>query len=788
MSPLNKKLFRDLWRLRMQVMAVALVVGSGVATLVMALSTIEALEKTSAAYYQEYRFADVFARLTRAPERLKQEIRRIPGVKMVETRISRYATLDIDGFQEPVIGQLLSIPETRQPYLNQLVLRKGSWIAPGREEQIIVSETFAEAQNLEPGDTISIIMNGSKREFTIVGIALSPEFIYSIGPGSLVPDNQRFGVIWMGRKALESAYDLEDAFNDVTLSLSYNAQLEPVLNKLDQLLEPYGGVSAIDREDQISNWFVMNEIEQQKSMGTILPGIFILVAVFLSNMVLSRLIATERTEIGLLKAFGYSNWETAWHYLKMVLIITILGIVLGSLLGSFFGRLNTELYADFFRFPLLIYQPGLGNYAIGGAVSLVAAVAGTIGAVWQVVKLPPAEAMTPPAPAVYRRSIFSKLGIIKLIDQPTRIALRQIARWPVRSSLTSLGIAASIALVIMALQWSDSLDRLARSYFFEAQRQDIMVGLVEKEKLRAIHDFEQLPGVLKAEPMRFISADFRYQGVEHRGAINAILPNNSLYPIYDDDSRETQTVPSHGLAIANRLATKLGVVVGDELEVAILQGRRPTLLLPIVATFESHIGLPVFMELRHASRLLKEAPTFDYANLLVDPNQERELLAFLKDTPVVSAIMLKQTALDSFHETISKNIMVFNTIFSVLAAVLAFGVTYNSTRIALSERGRELATLRVLGFSKGEISYVLLGEVMFLIFVALPLGCLLGYGLVWSMASAFDTEMFRVPIAIQPNTYGYAIVIVLVAAAISAALVRKRVDELDLIRVLKTRE
>lgn len=788
MSPLNTKLQRDLWRLRGQVLAVALVIACGVATLVMALSTIEALERTSKAYYQQYRFAQVFANVTRAPQRLSQDIKKIPGVQTVLTRISRIATLDIDDFPEPVIGKVVSIPASGQPSLNQLVMRKGHWISANREDEIILSESFAQAQQLDLGDSISIIMNGRKRPFIIVGIALSPEFIYSIGPGSLVPDDQRFGIIWMGRKALESAYDLKDAFNDVTLTLNHNTAMEPVLDRLDHLLEPFGGTNAIGRADQISNWFVMNEIEQQKSMGTILPGIFITVAIFLSNMVLSRLISTERTEIGLLKAFGYSNVEVAWHYIKMILVISLLGVIVGSVLGSIFGRLNTQMYADFFRFPLLIYRPGISNYLIGGVICIAAATLGTISAVRAAVKLTPAEAMIPPAPATYNQSIFAKWGLFAWLDQPSRIALRQIGRWPVRSFMTSTGIALSVALIVMSLQWSDSMERLTRAFFFEAQKQDIMVGLAEPAAIRTSLEFEHLPGVMKAEPVRFVATEFIAGTRQHRGAINGIPLDARLYPIYDDNRRHVLDVPENGLAIASRLARKLHVNVGDSLEVNVLEGRRPTLDIPIVAIFEAHIGLPVFMNLASLNRLLKERPSISGVNLLVDENQEQKLLNDLKETPMVSAIMLKHTAYHSFNDIVTRNIMLFNTIFSVLAIILAFGVTYNSTRIALSERGRELATLRVLGFTKGEISYVLLGEVLLLALLALPLGCWMGYWLVRSMASSFDTELFRIPIAIQPDTYGYSVLLVLLATIVSAAIVRNRVDKLDLIRVLKTRE
>jgi len=788
MSALNQKLKRDLWKLRGQVLAVALVIGSGVATLVMSLSTVEALQDTTDAYYQRYRFGEVFAFATRAPLRLVNQIADIPGVQTVQTRISRYATLDIEGFAEPAIGQIMSIPDYGQPQLNQLVIRKGSWISPGRDDQVILSEPFAEAHGLTLGDQISIIMNDNKRRFYIVGIALSPEFIYSIGPGALMPDDKRFGIMWMGRDVLAAAYDLKGSFNNITLTLSHNAASAPVLNRLDVILEQYGGVSAITRKDQISNWFVMNEIAQQKTMATILPTIFIAVAIFLTNMVLARLIATERTEIGLLKAFGYSRFEIAWHYSKMMMVICLIGVLVGSLLGAYFGRLNTELYAELYRFPLLIYRPSPYSFAIAAGISLVASLLGALGAVNKAVKLPPAEAMIPPSPNIYRHTFLTTSVFTRWLDQPSRIAIRQLGRWPIRSFLTSSGIAMAAGLIIMTLQWDDSLGHLKRVYFFEAQRQNIMLSMVEPQANRAVHDIANLPGVMKVEPMRFVSADFNVGPLTHRGSISAILPGSILQPIYDDAQRHSLSVPQDGLMIASRLAKKLKVKVGDIIWVDILEGRRPTVSIPVVGIFETYIGLPVFMHLSALNRLLKERPSFTVANLLVDPNHQNELYQALKDTPKVGAVMLKQSALDSFNKQVIEHLMVFISMFTVLAVVLVFGVTYNSTRIALSERGRELATLRVLGFSKGEISYVLLGEVMFLVLFGLPLGCLFGWLLVWSMAQSFDTEMFRIPLVIEASTYASAIVWVLLAAAASAALVRRRVDKLDLIRVLKTRE
>ncbi|WP_395339412.1 ABC transporter permease [Ningiella sp. W23] len=787
-SAIDKKLFRDLWRLRGQVLAIALVIGSGVATLVMSLSTVDALRDTTEAYYERYKFADVFAYATRAPERLAKSLSEIPGVQTVDTRITEYVTVDIADFAEPVVGQLLSIPENNQPLLNQLVLRTGRWVAPGRSDEIIVSEPFAQAHGIPLYGRIDIIMDGNKRQFRVVGTALSPEFIYAISPGGLMPDDERFGVMWLARDVLEAAFDLDASFNSIALKLMHNASTEQVLLEIDTLLEPYGGISSIDRKDQISNWFVMNEIEQQKSMARILPSIFIVVSVFLTNMVLSRLIATERTEIGLLKAFGYSGAQIAWQYAKLVLLICLIGFVIGCTLGYYLGRENSQIFTEMYRFPLFVYEPRLSSYSIGGLITTVAVLIGAYFAVRAAIKLPPAQAMIPPSPPVYSQSLNFNTRYARWLDQPTRIALRQIRRWPLRSFLTSFGVALSCGLIIMNMQWTDSLDYLQRVYFEEAQKQDMMVGVPNPVSMRAIHDFENLPGVIRAEPMRIISADISAGGITHRGAISGIEKDSTLQPVYDASQEKVVPLPSNGLMMATRLAQKLKVDVGDEVWVEVLEGKRKTFSLPVAGVFETYIGTPTYLEIGMLNRYMGESPSFEYANILVDGAKQDETFNKLKETPKITAVMLRQAAADSFDQIIVEHLLVLILMFVFLACILTFGVVYNSTRVALSERARELATLRVLGFTRGEISYVLLGEVMFMVLFGLPLGCLCGWILVLSMASAFDTEMFRVPLVIELSTYGIAATLVIVAAGISAAIVRRRVDTLDLIKVLKTRE
>ncbi|MGB5476267.1 MAG: ABC transporter permease, partial [Thermoanaerobaculia bacterium] len=404
MLTLDTKLLRDLRLLRGQSLAIALVIAAGVAMFTMYFSTFESLDHTHTAYYDRYRFADVFASLKRAPLATVSRIEALPGVARVEPRVVVQVTLDVEDMTEPAVGLLLSIPEHRRTILNDVYLVRGRYIQAGRPDEVLVIEAFALAHGLEPGDVVGAVINGRRRELEIVGVALSPEFVYTIAPGALLPDDKRFGVFWMGRRALASAFDMEGGFNDVSLVLSPGASEEPVIAGVDRILKRYGGLGAIPRRLQVSAWFVDNEMREMQTMGSVLPVVFLSVAAFLLNVVLSRIISVQRTQIAALKAIGYSNGTLALHYMKLGLAIALAGGLVGVALGAWLGRGLTSLYSEYFRFPIFQYFLSPRIVVAALAVSLGAATLGAFGAVRRAVRLPPAEAMRPEPPASFRRS------------------------------------------------------------------------------------------------------------------------------------------------------------------------------------------------------------------------------------------------------------------------------------------------------------------------------------------------------------------------------------------------
>jgi len=787
MRVLDIKLFRDLWRLWAQALAIALVIGGGVATLVMAVGSYRSLDETRTAYYERYRFADVFALVRRAPKTLVDRIAEIPGVAAVDVRIAKLALLDIPNFREPATGQFISLPEGGQPELNQLYIRAGRLPEPARAEEIVISESFAIAHSFAPGARFSAILNGRKRELVVVGIALSPEFIYAIGPGDIMPDNRRFGIIWMSEKALANAYDLDGAFSSVSLKLLRGTSEREATMRLDALLDRYGGAAAYGRKDQTSHAWLDHELDMLSNMSRTLPPIFLLVAAFLVNLTLSRLVALEREQIGLLKALGYRNIAVGSHYLKFVILIVLAGIAIGSVAGTWLGISVTRLFSDFFHFPFLVFAKSPDLYLMAAALSVLAAIVGAVRALREAVTLAPAVAMQPPAPPRFHRVLPEWLNIDRVLSQPVIMMLRSITHHPIRAAFTMLGMALATAILVVSLFTRGTMEELIDVTYFMADRQDATVSFIEKRPQVVVHQMARLPGVLAVEPYRQIPVRIRNGNVERRILISGRSHDSELSRIIDVDLRPV-VLPENGLAISDMLAQILGVRVGDFVEVDLLEGQHRTVVLPIAVRVEDYFGLKGMMDAEALSRLLREAPTANSVHLSLDANRLDPLYEAVKGLPTVAGMALQRVSLANFREAVGLLITTMASIYTGLAAIIAFGVVYNSARISLSERARELASLRVLGFTQGEVLRILLLELTLLTMLAQLPGWVIGYGLAWMMKTNLAGETMRVRLVVENSTYVLASAIVIAAAVFSALVVRERINRLDLVSVLKTRD
>jgi putative ABC transport system permease protein len=787
MKALDRKLWRELWAMRMQALAIALVIVSGVAIFIMSLSTLDSLFQTREAYYRNYHFAHVFSSLKRAPLSLAKRIEEIPGVDKVETRVVALVNLDVEGFPDPVTGHLISLPDNSRGLLNQVHLLRGRLIEPGHDSEILLSKEFANAHHLEPGDTLHATINGRRKKLTIVGITMSPEYIYQIAPGALFPDYQRYGVLWMARKPLATAYDMDGAFNDVTMTLSKGTHEEDVIDQLDELLRPYGGKGAYARENQFSNRFLTEELKQQETVATIFPVIFFSVAAFLLNVVISRLISLEREQIATLKAFGYSNLAVGLHYIKLVLMIVGLGLIGGLLVGIQLGKGLSNLYMNFYSLPFMIYTLKPQVILAAAFISIGVSILGTLHAVRSAVRLPPAQAMRPEPPTIYRTTTIERLGLQRLFSQSTRMILRHIERRPLKTLLTTLGIALACGIMMVGGFQEDAIDYMVDVQYGMSQREDLIANFTEATSDRSLYSLLGVEGVEHVEGFRSVPARLRFEHRFYRTSVEGIEPDGDLLRLLDTELKPIQ-LPEQGVILTDYLAEILHIKPGDMLTIEVLEGNRPTVEVPVMGTTKQYLGLSAYMQRRALNQLLKEGNAISGAYLKVDDRYQDEIYGKLKKMPRVAGVIIHKTAIQAFYDTLAETILFFTFISTLLGATISFGVVYNSMRIALSERNRELASLRVLGFTRGEVAYILLGELALLTVIAIPIGLLIGYGLCAYMAFKFDSDLYRVPLVLGQNAYALAASVVIVSSLISGFMIWRNLAHLDMVAVLKSKE
>lgn len=788
MTALDRKLWRDLWHLRGPAFAITLVMASGVACFVMFLTTLDSLLLSRDLYYRDYRFAEVFAPLTRAPESVSQRIAEIDGVDKVDTRVVAPLTIDIDGFDEPVIGRITSVPDSGEPLLNQLYLRSGRLIEPGRNDEVIVAETFAEAHGLRPGDSLHVIIKGKRKKLRIVGTGGSPEYIHQLRPGGMFPDFERWGVFWMGRTALSHAYEMDGAFNHIVLTLSRDAYDQDVIDQVDDILKRYGGVGAFTREDQTSHRFLAQELTQLENLSGLFPFIFLGVAAFLLNVVVTRLVGSQREQIATLKAFGYSNGTVALHYLQMIMLIVAAGILIGVAAGAWLGHALSEIFAGLFRLPFLHFELHPIRILQSTLITVVAGLLGTLVAVRAAVSLKPAEAMRLEAPAIYSRTLIEEVGLQRLFSAPTRMILRNIGHKPVKSLLSVMGIALACGILMTGRFQENTVSFMMDVHYGLSQREDISVWFNEATSRGALAELRSLQGVDHGEAFRGILTRLVHEHRSYRVFLYGFEPDSTIKRLVNSELR-TVALPSDGVVLNEYLAREiLDIQIGDVLTLEVLEDSQPVRQVPVVALIRQDLGVGAYMHLDALNRLMREGHAISGAFLYIDDRYANEVYQQLKDRPQIAGTAIRLQEIRNFHRTMDETMLFWTYVATLFAVVIAVGIVYNNARITLTERSRELASLRVLGYTRGEISYILLGELAVLTLVAVPIGLWFGRGLCGYIAVSIENDLYRVPLILEPATYAFAASVVLIAAVSSGLWVRRHLDRLDLIEVLKTKE
>ena len=789
MKAIDIKLWRDLARLRAQVATIAVVVAIGVAGFVGMFSVHASLQSSRDAFYRDNRLADVFAAVKRAPLALRERLAAVDGVAEVKTEVVYDAQVDVEGIDAPVTGRFIGLDlarvHDRRQGLNALTLKSGRWPEADGTLEAVVSDRFAVARGLAPGDTVRAILNGRLERVRVVGTVATPEYVFATRGGA--PDDAYFGIWWIDDLRMAHAFDMDGAFNQLALRLDAGASADAVIERVDRLLEPYGAIGAAARDEQMSAQIVDDELSQLKVMGTVLPAIFLAVAMFILNVVLSRQVATQRGQIAALKALGYGDGAIAWHYVKLAIVVAGLGVVAGLALSVVIGRLMLGLYDEVFRFGSLDYVTTPWLVGVSAAIAAAAAALGAWTAIRAVVRLKPAQAMQPPAPPAYRPTLIERLGFGRHVGAGALMVIRNLERRPLRAALTVTGIAMAVALQISGAFWLDAIAHIVDVQFRQVQQGDVLVDFHRPVATTVVRDLQRLPGVLDAEAYRTEPVRVRLRGRAEDTLLSGFVPDARLMRVVDEQ-RGAVAMPAQGVVLSGLLARALGARVGDRVEVEFRLWNRTRAEVEVVDVVHTMFGKQLYMALEAMNRLARDGDGVAAAALQVDPRRMGEFWAAVKAAPAINAVFDKAGTMVAFDETTSRNMGVFSGILTVFAIAMAVGIIYNAARIALSERAWELASLRVLGMTRGEVSVLLLAELGAELLLALPVGAALGWALATLLMQLMSSDNIDFPVVIEPSTYAVAALTVLAAGVASALLVRRHVDRLDLVAVLKVRE
>lgn len=786
MRAIDLKLLRDLWRLQAPLAAVILVMAAGVASMVMARSTNASLRRARAEYYDRQRFADVFVQVKRAPDSVAAALAEVPGVDAVETRVIHDVNLSVPGLPEPGVGRMISVPDGHEPALNAIHLRRGRWPEVDRAGEVLVNEAFAEANGLAPGDTFGAVLNGTWQRLTIVGIGLSPEFVYFVRPGQMLPDDRRTAVIWMPKSQLVEALDMEGAFNDVAFRLDPAASASDALRRIDQLLDQYGCLGAYDRTEHASDRYLTDEFNQLRIMGLLTPAIFLSVGAFLVNVVLGRLVRTQREQFATLKAFGYTSASLIRHVLLMSAVVTVAALVVGVVVGWTLGVDLTSFYTRVFRFPALYFAVDPTAILAAGLTCAGASAGGATAALRWIIRLAPAEAMRPESPRSHVPGAFIR-WTGRFLSVRWRLVVRGVESHPWRSMFAMLGVAMSAAVLVLSSFALDAIDHMIDREYAASQLYNLNVVFNEPAGRSAMHSLAGVLGgqaVLRAEPFRAAAVRISSGHRSRRLALLGAEPDSMLFRFLDEIA-DPVTLPPEGLLLSENLADLLDVRPGDSVEVHFLEGRRVEARIPVAGVYTGYIGLGAAMNLDSLNRVMIESDQISGAYVLEDDLNAQALYEELKETPRVASVTRKQGVIEAFRQTIAQNMTRITMLHAIFASVICFGVVYNTARVALAERQRELATLRVLGFDRQEVSSMLLGEIGLLVALGVPVGLVIGRVLAWSLIQALETESYVFSLIISPATYTFAALTTVAAAALSSLIVRRGITRLDLLATLK---
>ncbi|HUT95747.1 MAG TPA: ABC transporter permease [Thermoguttaceae bacterium] len=792
MSVLDRKLLRELRASWLLLTAIISIIAVGVACYVSMGAAYHNLTEAKRRYYRQCRMADFWVDLKKVPLAELDALAELPGVAAIRPRIGFYATVDLEHVTKPLNGMVLSLPARREAVINDVVLRRGGYFTDRRENEVIVNEAFAARHGLKPGDWIRLVLNNRRQELFIVGTAISSEFVYLLQPGSLAPDAEHFGVFYLKQTYAEDVFDFDGAANQIVGRLDPQVRPDPteLLAGAERLLSPYGVFSTTPLGDQVSNKFLSQEIEGLKVFAVIMPCIFLAVAAMVLNVLLRRLAEQQRTVVGTLKALGYSDRQVFVHFLKFGLAVGLAGGLVGCGAGHWLAEGLTYMYRQVYEFPELVnrFYPELLLIAVG--ISLGCAVLGSLQGTRAVLRLKPAEAMRPKPPKKGGAVLLERVGWFwSRLSSGWRMVVRGVIRSRMRTIAGVFAAAMGSAILVNGFMMMDAARYLVDYQFKWILRSDVDLALKDERTEDALREAARLPGVDWAEPILNVSCTFQNGPFRRKGAITGIAPDARLTVPRDLEAAPIP-VPSTGLVMSRKLAEVLHLKRGDLVTVRPTKGLRRERQVPVLQISDSFFGMAVYADIHYLSRLVHEELALSGVQLTTDRNPAHidALYRELKRMPALQGVSARRDMIANLEKILVEQMGILITAFVLFAGVVFFGSILNASLISLSERQREVATLRVLGYGPWQVGSLLLRESMIVTLVGTFLGMPIGYGLSVLTAMAYDTELFRFPVIATPGTWIWTLALAVLFGLSAHAVVQIVVHRMDWLEALQAKE
>ena len=792
MKVLDRKLLRELrasWGL---LFATTSLIAVGVMCFIYMRTAHRNLRLAQAQYYAEGRLADFWIDLKKLPLSELDLLADIKGISELRPRIQFFATVDLPRVREPINGQVLSVPDRRQPMINDLVLKRGSYFTDSRRNEVIVNDAFAREHKLYPGEIINLILNNQRQELFIVGTAISPEFVYLVGPGSLTPDPHHFGVFYLKQSFAEEVFDMEGAANQVLgmVSPELRENPEPILQQAERILSSYGVFNTLARKDQPSSRYLSDEIRGLGVFASIMPTIFLVVAALVLNILMSRLVDQQQTIIGTLKGLGYADSQIFMHYVKFAGTIGILGAAVGCAAGYGMSEFVTRLYRTFFEFPELAnrFEPTI--YLLGIAISLACSLGGAVHGARLALKLRPAEAMHVKPPAQGKTVWLEKITFLwQRLSFGWRMVFRNLIRNRLRTAVCLFAAAMGAGLMTTGFILYNATGYLIEFQFELIQRSDLDLSLEKERSIDVLEEARRLPGVNYAEPTLDVACDFSHGQYHRKGGITGLVQNPKL-TVPRNSAAQPVRVPTSGVAMTRKMAEILHLEEGDSFTATPIKGLRQPITLTVAEIADSYLGLGVHTDITYLSHLIGEETAVTGVQLKVNSaNAEKfELYRQLKQMPALQAVNSRQDMLQNLKETLVNMQRIFIGLITLFAGVIFFSSLLNTSLIGLAERKREVATLRVLGYGPFEIGGLFLRESMVVNALGTTLGLPLGYGLCQWIAHIYNTDMFRFPVVTPPIVFILTFGLAALFGMMSHAVVQREIWKFKWLDALQVKE